>query len=146
MAARYFILQSSCALCADDTADTIYVDATARVAFHEDWAVRGHVMVIAREHVENLSELSDPSAFLSVYVRAERALLEATGCERAIVMKLGLLTPHLHLHIYPVPASATRAEVMAAIDGKTRVPRDQELIDQVRYALSRGIHRPTSRV
>jgi diadenosine tetraphosphate (Ap4A) HIT family hydrolase len=122
------------------------VDATARVAFHDDWAVRGHVMVIAQEHVENLSTLRDPSAFMDVYLRTEQALLDATGCERAIVMKLGIMTPHLHLHIYPVPSSATRDEVMAAIDGKTRVPRDQELIESVRYALNRGIQRPTARV
>ena len=124
----------------------MYVDAAARVAFHEDWSVRGHAMVIARQHVENLSELDDPAAFMSVYLRAERALLDATGCERAIVMKLGIMTPHLHLHIYPVPATATREEVMAAIDGKTRVERDDALIDQVRNALQRGTQRPTSRV
>jgi diadenosine tetraphosphate (Ap4A) HIT family hydrolase len=118
-------------LCVDDTADTIYVDAAARVAFHDDWAVRGHVMVIARQHVENLSDLDDPEAFMSVYRRTERALLEATGCERAIVIKLGIMTPHLHLHIYPVAATATRAEVMAAIDGKTQVPRDGELVEKV---------------
>jgi diadenosine tetraphosphate (Ap4A) HIT family hydrolase len=102
------------------------------VAFHEDWAVRGHVMVIARQHVENLSDLDDLGAFMSIYQRTERALLDATGCERAIVIKLGIMTPHLHLHIYPVAATATRAEVMAAIDGKTRVPRDEALIEQVR--------------
>jgi len=119
-------------LCADDTADVIYVDAAARVAFHDDWAVRGHVMVIARQHVENLSDLDDLAGFMAVYERTERALLEATGCERAIVMKLGIMTPHLHLHIYPVAASATRAEVMAAIDGKTGVGRDEALIERVR--------------
>ena len=113
------------------------MDAVARVAFHDDWAVRGHVMVIARQHVENLSDLDDLAAFMSVYERAERALLEATGCERAIVMKLGIMTPHLHLHIYPVAATATRAEVMAAIDGKTRVPRDETLIERVRAMLNR---------
>jgi len=116
------------------------MDAAARVAFHDDWAVRGHLMVIARQHVENLSGLDDPAAFMDVYVRTERALLEATGCERAIVMKLGIMTPHLHLHIYPVPASATRAEVMAAIDGKTRVERDEGLIERVRAALSPRMH------
>jgi len=114
------------------------VDATARVVFHDDWAVRGHVMVVARQHVENLSDLDDFAAFMNVYRRAERALLEATGCERAIVMKLGIMTPHLHLHIYPVSASATRDEVMAAIDGKTRVPRDEALIARVRELLTRG--------
>jgi diadenosine tetraphosphate (Ap4A) HIT family hydrolase len=125
-------------LCVDDTADTIYVDAAARVAFHDDWAVRGHVMVIARQHVENLSDLDDPEAFMSVYRRTERALLEATGCERAIVIKLGIMTPHLHLHIYPVAATATRAEVMAAIDGKTRVPRDAELVERVRRLMGQS--------
>ena len=93
-------------------------------------------MVVARQHVENLSELDDPQAFMAVYLRAERALLEATGCERAIVMKLGIMTPHLHLHIYPVPATATRAEVMAAIDGRTRVEKDEELIERMRAALT----------
>ena len=112
------------------------MDAAARVAFHDDWAVRGHVMVIARQHVENLSDLDDFGAFMSVYERTERALLEATGCERAIVMKLGIMTPHLHLHIYPVTATATRAEVMAAIDGKTRVARDEALVAKVRAMMS----------
>ncbi len=95
-------------------------------------------MVIARQHVENLSDLYDYEAFLDVYRRAERALLEATGCERAIVMKLGILTPHLHLHIYPVRAATTREDVMAAIDGKTRVPVDSALIETVRVALDPG--------
>ena len=131
-------MHPSCSLCSDHTADTVYVDAAARVVFHEDWAVRGHVMVVAREHVENVSALGDPLAFFNVYLRTEQALLDATGCERAIVMKLGIMTPHLHLHIYPVSASATRSEVMAAIDGKVRVPRDQELIESVRYALQSG--------
>ena len=129
-------MNPSCALCGDDTADIIYVDAAARVAFHDDWAVRGHVMVIARQHVENLSDLDDPEAFMAVYRHTERALLEATGCQRAIVIKLGILTPHLHLHIYPVSATATRAEVMAAIDGKTRVPRDAELVERVGVILT----------
>ena len=129
-------MNPSCTLCADDTADILYVDAAARVAFHDDWAVSGHAMVIARQHVENLCDLDDLAGFMSVYERTERALLEATGCERAIVMKLGILTPHLHLHIYPFAATATRAEVMAAIDGKTRVARDEAFVERVRAMLS----------
>ena len=129
-------MHPSCSLCGDHTADTIYVDAAARVAFHEDWAVRGHVMVIAQEHVENLSALHDPSAFMDVYLRTEQALLDATGCERAIVMKLGIMTPHLHLHIYPVSASLDRAAVFDIIDGRTRVDRDDGFIARVRAALN----------
>lgn len=70
--------------------------------------------------------------------RAERALLEATGAERAILMKLGIATPHLHLHIYPVRASLDRAAVFAIIDAKTRVPRDESFIAKVRAHLDKS--------
>ena len=89
---------------------------------HEDRAVRGHALVVARRHVENVSDLmpSERARFLEVLAAAERALLEATGVERAVLMKLGITTPHLHVHIYPVSATLDRAAVMAIIDGKVR--------------------------
>jgi len=69
--------------------------------------------------------------------RAERVLLDATGADRAILMKLGIATPHLHLHIYPVSASLDRATVFAIIDGRTRVDRDERFTARVRDLLSR---------
>lgn len=113
----------------------VYEDDTVAVALHDDWAVRGHAMVIAKQHVENLSDLADPEHFMAVYRKAERALLRLTGAERAVMMKLGIATPHLHVHIYPVRASLDRTAVMAIIDGKVRVARDDAFVEAVRAAL-----------
>ena len=125
-----------CVFCANlNTVELVYEDEKVAVALHDDWAVRGHAMVIAKQHVENLSELSDPEHFMAVYRKAERALLQLTGAERAVMMKLGIATPHQHLHIYPVRASLDRAALMAIIDGKVRVARDEEFVKAVRAAL-----------
>src|SRR3982074_2638364 len=92
----------------------VYDDARAAVALHEDWAVRGHAMVIWKRHVENISELrqEELAHFWRVYQNAERALLEITGADRALMLKLGIAVPHLHVHIYPVRASLDRTTVM----------------------------------
>ena len=98
------------------------------VLLHEDRAVRGHAMVVWRRHVENVSDLSDAEAvrLMHVYRAAERALLEVTGAGRAVVLKLGIQTPHLHLHIYPVSAALDRAEVMEIIDARVRDAMSEE--------------------
>lgn len=118
----------------------LYSDDRCFVMLHEDWAVRGHAMVVWRGHVENISDLApeDAAHFLRVYADTERALLATTGATRAIILKLGIQTPHLHLHIYPAPATALRAEVMAAIDGKTKEPVDEELASQLERMLKNG--------
>ena len=108
------------------------------VILHEDWAVRGHAMVVWKAHVENVADLAtdEHAHFASVHHRAERALLDATGADRAILLKLGIATPHLHLHIYPVSASLDRAAVMEIIDGRVRDSFDQTLIDDLRERLA----------
>lgn len=125
-------------MCGNDTGELLVADSVARVVLHDDWTVPGHAMVIARRHVENLSDLTDEESqrFLRIYRETERALLAATGCARAIVMKLGIATPHLHLHIYPFAATATRADVFAALEGKTKVERDAQLVERVRTLLA----------
>jgi len=92
------------------------------VLLHEDRAVRGHAMVVWKRHVENISDLTDEEAahLMRVYRAAERALLEETGAERAVMLKLGIQTPHLHLHIYPVSAALDRTEVKEIVDGRVR--------------------------
>lgn len=128
-----------CVLCTGitTTGDVVFEDDAATVVLHSDWAVRGHAMVVARQHVENFSDLEDPR-FVEVWRRAERVLLEVTGCERAVILKLGIATPHLHVHIYPVRATATREEVFAAIDGRVRVEREEGFVERVRSELQEG--------
>ena len=79
-------------------------------------------MVVAKRHVENFADLNpeERDRFSAVHAAAERALLEITGADRAILLKLGIAVPHLHMHIYPVAATLDRAAVMAIIDGKVQ--------------------------
>jgi diadenosine tetraphosphate (Ap4A) HIT family hydrolase len=126
-----------CVLC-NPAGDLVFEDETTYVTLHEDWAVLGHAMIVARQHVENASSLDEDAwaHFARVWHRVERALLELTGAERCVAMKLGIMTPHLHVHLYPVQASASRADVFAAIDMKTRVPRDEDFIAGLRQHLT----------
>ena len=128
----------SCALCGSPGGDLVYEDEQTRVVLHEDGSPRGHAMVIAKRHVENASDLDEEQwlHLARVWQRAERALLDATGADRAIILKLGILTPHLHVHIYPVSSNATRAEVFDAFDGKARTKRDEEFVEKVRKLLA----------
>lgn len=95
-------------------------------------------MVVAKRHIQNASDLDEDEwlHLARVWHRAERVLLEATGADRAIILKLGIMTPHLHVHIYPVSAQATREDVFDAIDGKKGEPKDEKFVDAVKTALS----------
>jgi len=96
-------------------------------------------MLVAKRHVENFADLTDSEAqqFARVERVCERALLDATGAARAILMKLGIATPHLHIHIYPVPGDATREEVQRIIDAKVREKREPGFAKLVRDRILR---------
>src|SRR5437868_279627 len=102
--------------------EVLFEDARVIVILHDDWAVRGHAMVVWKEHVENVADLAidDAAHFAAIHHRVERALLAVTGADRAILFKLGIATPHLHLHIYPVSASLDRTAVMEIIDARVQ--------------------------
>lgn len=95
-------------------------NAAAVAWLHESRAHRGHAVVVARRHVENLSDLDDDDAsgFLALARSVERAALAETRSDRAILLKLGLMVPHLHVHIYPFSREASRQHVMKVIDGE----------------------------
>ena len=132
-------MNDSCLFCGHlNSLELVYDDDRIAVALHEDWAVRGHAMVIWKRHVENISELSEEDAahFWRVYQMTERALLETTHAGRAIMLKLGIAVPHLHVHIYPVRESLDRAAVMDIIEGRVRDPRDEEFVRALSAALT----------
>jgi len=128
----------SCVFCDDpcSAGELLFEDDRVLVILHNDWSVRGHAMVVWKAHVENVADLTidEYAHFAAVHHRAERVLLAATGADRAVLLKLGIATPHLHLHIYPVRASLERAAVMEIIDA--RVAFDQTLIDDLRERLA----------
>ena len=106
---------------------------------HPDSAVRGHAMLVVKRHVENFADLNDAEAqqFARVQKVCERALLEATRTDRAILMKLGIATPHLHVHIYPVSSRLTRAEVQRILDAEVSEAREAEFGKAVRERILR---------
>ncbi len=134
----------SCLLCdTPERAGTIvFDDDRVLVLLHDDWAVAGHALVVARQHVENASDLDpvDAAHFWEIYARAERAVLAASNADRAMMLKLGIAVPHLHMHIYPVAATTDRTAVFEAFDGTLHADfspsRKRQLIDEVRKALS----------
>jgi diadenosine tetraphosphate (Ap4A) HIT family hydrolase len=111
----------SCVFCTDVTAagEVLSEDRQTWVVLHP----QGQVMVVAKRHAENASDLDEGEwlHLTSVWHRAERDLREKTGSDRVIVMKLGIQTPHLHLHLYPFASSATREEVFDVIDGRAEL-------------------------
>jgi diadenosine tetraphosphate (Ap4A) HIT family hydrolase len=129
----------ACIFCADplSAGELVFEDDRVWVLLHPDWSPRGHAMVVAKRHVENASALDEEEwlHLARLWHRAERVLLDATGAERAIILKLGIMTPHLHVHIYPVSEQATREEVFAAIDGKKNEARDERFVAAVKAAL-----------
>ena len=131
----------SCVFCADlsNAGGLVFEDEVCWVLLHPDWSPRGHAMVVAKRHVENASDLEDDEwlQMTRTWRRAERVLIDATGADRAIILKLGILTPHLHVHIYPVSADATREDVFATFDGKKSEAKDRAFVVQVKSALSR---------
>ena len=127
---------NDCLFCSDlqRAGEIIYSGDAVSILLHPDSAVRGHAMVVSTRHVENLSDLPDDEArqFLLMHRIAEQALLDATGTDRAILLKLGIQVPHLHVHIYPVSASMTRAEVMKVIEGERNERRGDGFADALR--------------
>jgi diadenosine tetraphosphate (Ap4A) HIT family hydrolase len=128
-----------CVFCKDlhSAGGLVFENDRVWVLLHPDWSPRGHAMVVSKSHLENASDLDEAEwlELARVWRRAERVLLDATGADRAIIFKLGILTPHLHVHIYPMSAQATREDVFDAIDGKKSEPRDDEFVRVVRAAL-----------
>ena len=119
----------------------MFEDDATWVILHPDSAVRGHAMVVAKTHVQNVSDLTEDewAHFARVQRRAEQALLEETGAERAILLKLGIQTPHLHIHIYPVSAALDRASVQNIIDARVTEPRDADFASRVRTRLTQSL-------
>jgi diadenosine tetraphosphate (Ap4A) HIT family hydrolase len=130
----------ACVFCTDprEAGQIVYEDDRVWVILHEDWSVPGHAMVVWRKHVENVADLTlDESVhFAAVHHRAEGALLAATRTGRAVLMKLGIATPHLHLHIYPVAATLNRDEVFEIIDARVRAAYDEALVAELRERLA----------
>jgi histidine triad (HIT) family protein len=71
-------------------------------------ASRGHMLVVPKNHAENIFEISDAdlTAVMGAVKRCAGAVKEALGAEGITVLQLNgkasdQLVPHLHVHIMP---------------------------------------------
>lgn len=123
-------MDRECPICSDHQTHVFFSDETALVRLSDEFACVGHSVISARRHVENVSDLTDDESmrFLSIYRKAERALLDLFEMDRVLAVKLGLAVPHLHIHLYPVGSAVTRNEVDRILARAVRVePASRDL-------------------
>jgi len=89
----------SCVFCNDPrtAGEVLFEDDRVLVVLHEDWAVRGHAMIVWKAHVENIADLTagEYAHFAAIHHRAERALPRRAAPIAPFCSKLGIATPHL---------------------------------------------------
>lgn len=135
-------MNDSCELCAANlsSAGELIVDfGDWKLLLHPDAAVAGHAMLVLSRHAENFADLTDSEAqqFARVEKVVERALLDVTKMDRAILLKLGIAVPHFHMHIYPVPRTMTRSDVDRVIQGAVKEERERDFGKRVKDRILR---------
>jgi histidine triad (HIT) family protein len=98
-----------CKIVAGDIPAIKVVDEDKVLAFMDiNPASRGHMLVVPKNHAENIYEISeaDLAAVMSAVKRCAGAVKEALGAEGITVLQLNgkasdQLVPHLHVHIMP---------------------------------------------
>jgi diadenosine tetraphosphate (Ap4A) HIT family hydrolase len=121
-----------------ENSEIFFEDEKVFAMLDQDWATKGHVLVVFKEHMLNMSDLSekDFEHFSSVCKKIEAKLLKTLNLERGIMLKTGLIASHFHFHIYPVRKSISWPEVQDMFDKKVRYePKPgerEELLAQLR--------------
>lgn len=106
-----------------------YEDEKTFAMLDEDWAVKGHSLVVWKEHARNMSDLSekDFAHFSLICRKVEQRLLSTLKKDKSIVLKSGGLEPHFHFHIYPVDSDTDWESVKKMFDKKvTHIPSEGE--------------------
>ncbi len=99
---REVVREPGCELC-DLAVPVVWQDEKLSVILVDDAAYPGFCRVIWREHVREMSDLSQEDRLLlndAVY-RVEGAVREVMGPLKVNVASLGNVVPHLHWHIIP---------------------------------------------
>ncbi len=119
-----------------------YEDDKVFAMLDRDWAVKGHSLVIWKEHAFNISDLNeeDFAHFSKIVRKTEEALLSVLGMDKSIVLKSGGIESHFHFHIYPVRTTTPWDQILALFNKDLRnVPAEgesDELVDMLWARLS----------
>lgn len=116
---------SKCSFCNKRTIaqhDILFEDNQVVVILSKDWVIKGHTLVIWKDHVKNVADLSiDQYQYFSklVYI-TEKALLAVLKKDKSIILKSGGFESHFHFHIYPVDSTITWDETLALFEMKSK--------------------------
>lgn len=114
-----------------EASDIFYEDDKVFAMLDRDWAVKGHSLVIWKEHALNMSDLSqtDFARFSEVVRKAEEVLLKTLNMDKSIVLKSGGIVSHFHFHIYPVRSDMPWDAVLALFNKEIRnEPTEGEVV------------------
>jgi histidine triad (HIT) family protein len=96
-----------CGIVAGEHAGHVVLDTPDVVAFLDHRPVfKGHVLVVPREHVVTLPELSTPlvtAVFVAVQ-RCARAVVDGLGAQGSWIAQNNVVSqavPHVHVHVVP---------------------------------------------
>lgn len=111
------------------SSEVFYEDEKVFAVLDLDWAVKGHSLVVWKDHVLNASDLSKEefAHFSEVCRKVEAKLLDVLDVEKSIILKSGGLEPHFHFHIYPISSNTPWETVKDIFDKKTKyIPEEGE--------------------
>jgi diadenosine tetraphosphate (Ap4A) HIT family hydrolase len=113
--------------------DSIYRTPHWDVAHAFNSSLPGWIVIIARQHIEAIDQLSEvEAAELGVLLRrVSAALREVTGCVKTYVMQFAEAEGHAHVHFHVVPRMLNQPEDRRSIKvfGYLGVPDDERLSD-----------------
>lgn len=126
----------------DISRDVLFDDDKVLILLDIDDAVKGHSLVIWKEHAENASDLSEGEFlhFSKVFHNAEKVLLSFLQVEKSVVLKSGGLISHFHFHIYPVSKDIEWKKIRDIFEKKVKYEFKNsergELISELRKLMS----------
>jgi len=137
-----------CSLIDKSVEDAFYQDEYVLVMLDKDWAVKGHTLVIWKEHHLNASDLSlrQFRYFSEIYYEVEKALLDILRLPRALTLKTGGLVGHFHFHCYPVPQSTDWKTIMQIFNKEVSESYSLEEHRQFLTLLAKRMERTGSRL
>jgi diadenosine tetraphosphate (Ap4A) HIT family hydrolase len=120
----------NCPLCTSTGGELVWQDDFCRVVLPEEPDYPGFCRVILREHVQEMTDLPQPSRerLMNVVFAVEQAVRQVMRPDKVNLASLGNLVPHLHWHVIPrhqgdrhfpasvwsAPRNPSRQEVPAA--------------------------------
>ena len=114
--------------------DIIFEDKYTLVTLDIDEVVKGHILVIWKKHLTNISDLTlkEYLIFSKLLWKTEKVLLQITNKNRSIIFKTGSLVSHFHFHIYPVSLNTQWGKIKDFID------KDVVRKKNIRYKYKKG--------